>query len=426
MHGPYQMKTGIQVHHHLDSAAPNDTALVEIRGKYLELRGDPKRVVLVLRQAPATVSQIASSLRAQNKTEEWDAEKVISVLRRLSRFGLLDPALEPEAQPERERNVTLILKLPILPYNKIRWLTDALAPLHNPAVTRVAVPLLMILQMLAWVSILRPVIGSFSALGTAIHALRPSLFLALAIGNYFGLFLHELGHASACAYCDKKHGPIGICLYWVLPGLYTEVNEAWQLPRMRRLIVDVGGIYFSLICAAITLTCFMTTGNTLFALLCGIYDFTVLINLIPFIHMDGYWMISDALGVNSLMRANRDLTRWGISRLLGISAKAPEILNISRAQRTLYYGYYLGFLAFGGYLLWQLGAWYIPQLVHVSDTLILSLVTSAKARLFGQAAKDVLRLILVSIPGLGLFLYFGRTVKNSLLWIWRILGSLNA
>ena len=148
----------------------------------------------------------------------------------------------------------------------------------------------------------------FGSLVSAVPKLDTLDFVWLVIGNYAALLLHELGHASACIATGVRHGPIGVCIYLIYPAFYANVSEAWKLPRSRRAVVDSGGIFMSLLCAAACSAIFLVTHHQVWGLLAILCDITVAWNLNPFIRMDGYWLLSDAFGVQNLMNVNREVT----------------------------------------------------------------------------------------------------------------------
>lgn len=116
------------------------------------------------------------------------------------------------------------------------------------------------------------------------------------------LIAHELGHASATSYFGCRPGPIGFTFYVIYPALYSDVTSAWTLRRHQRVVVDAGGIYFQLAFTALfmLLGVVFGLGGTQVGFL--MVAFSVVMTLHPFLKFDGYWMISDALGVANLAK----------------------------------------------------------------------------------------------------------------------------
>lgn len=125
------------------------------------------------------------------------------------------------------------------------------------------------------------------------------LYLPLA---YIGKVLHEFGHAAAL----KKHkidpGPIGFGFYLFNPVFYADVSSAWVLNASKRIIINIGGMYFQLLQSFILLLLFYIVSNTWF-LYASFFSFlSILPNLNPFIRYDGYWILSDILNIPNLKK----------------------------------------------------------------------------------------------------------------------------
>ncbi|HEY5027274.1 MAG TPA: hypothetical protein VIK39_02615, partial [Candidatus Angelobacter sp.] len=390
-----------------------------------ELRGDAKILITLLKGGPSTTAELQASIEKNNL--DWAPDRITRTLERLVSFSLVEnadiQAGVQETPKRKRRDKQIMLTYPLLKPGHLRWLTQPLSHLLSPGIMLYGIPALLLLHLLAWIKVLHPLVGSASALAATVHTLRPSLFMALAFGNYLGLLFHELGHASACVRCNTKHGPIGVCLYWVLPGLYTDVTQAWRLPAKQRLIVDAGGIFFSLIAATVALAGFLISRYPVCALLCSIFQVTVLINLIPFLRMDGYWMISDGLGIPNMMQANKELSQWAVLRVLRLTAAPPRIFSLPASRRRIYYAYYFGFVAFTLYFLWTITVWYVPQLGHLAGGAITGLYSSFRNHLITDAAKNGAKLVVVFLPALGLALYYGRAIRRSFVWLVGVLNG---
>lgn len=123
-------------------------------------------------------------------------------------------------------------------------------------------------------------------------------------------FFHELGHASACTYCGVKHGSIGFGLYLNFPVLYTDVTEIWKLSRKQRFMVNIAGVYFQCFFLIILLIGFWLTGDDLLRYMILILNLGFLMTLNPFFKFDGYWIVSDLLGVPSLRKRSIEIIKY--------------------------------------------------------------------------------------------------------------------
>jgi putative peptide zinc metalloprotease protein len=123
------------------------------------------------------------------------------------------------------------------------------------------------------------------------------LVLALTIGS---AAFHEIGHAAACRYGGGRPGGMGAGLYMVWPAFYTDVTDAYRLPRRDRLRTDVGGIYFNVVIAVVTLAVWAVVRVDALLLLIALQMLAIVSNLSPVIRADGYHILSDATGVPDL------------------------------------------------------------------------------------------------------------------------------
>jgi hypothetical protein len=120
--------------------------------------------------------------------------------------------------------------------------------------------------------------------------------------------LHELGHISACHRYRVPVGSIGAGFYMLFPVMYVDLSAIWILPRSQRTVVNLGGVYFDFIGACIFSAVAAVTKNCEYGLISLAYLASCVINLNPFAKFDGYWCVSDILGVPWLYQ--RALSSW--------------------------------------------------------------------------------------------------------------------
>jgi putative peptide zinc metalloprotease protein len=111
---------------------------------------------------------------------------------------------------------------------------------------------------------------------------------------------HEIGHASACRYGGGRPGGIGAGIYLVWPAFYTDVTDAYRLPRRARLRTDLGGLYFNAIVAVVTLVAWAATHVDALLLIIALQMLEMVKQLSPMIRADGYHILADATGVPDL------------------------------------------------------------------------------------------------------------------------------
>ncbi|MFN2450922.1 MAG: hypothetical protein ABR541_01055, partial [Candidatus Dormibacteria bacterium] len=125
------------------------------------------------------------------------------------------------------------------------------------------------------------------------------LFLVLGMIIVSAAF-HEAGHATGCRYGGAKPGAMGAGLYLVWPAFYTDVTDAYRLGRGGRLRTDLGGVYFNaLFILAVTGVYGLTHIEALLAVVVLLHV-EVLHQFLPFLRLDGYYIVADLVGVPDL------------------------------------------------------------------------------------------------------------------------------
>ncbi len=109
--------------------------------------------------------------------------------------------------------------------------------------------------------------------------------------------LHEIGHASALRYGGAEPGVMGAGIYIVWPAFYTDVTDAYRLGRGGRLRTDVGGIYFNALFVLGIVGVYFLTGFEPILVLIIIQHMQIIQQLLPFLRLDGYYILSDLTGV---------------------------------------------------------------------------------------------------------------------------------
>lgn len=134
---------------------------------------------------------------------------------------------------------------------------------------------------------------------------------ALNINNYIPFFIivlliglfHEFGHSAALMHFNETPRRIGVAVYFIMPVLFSDVTNAWKLKKWQRCIVDLGGIYFQLILSFVLYIvnyCWLKIPLLETAIIFSMLE--VINNLNPFIRMDGFWLVCDALGISSPLK----------------------------------------------------------------------------------------------------------------------------
>lgn len=151
--------------------------------------------------------------------------------------------------------------------------------------------------------------------------------------------LHEFGHITACQATGAKHGGIGFGFYFIFPVNYAEVNGVWALNKKERVMVNLAGVFFEMMYASVFIILFMLFSSPLFFVLAILIFTNSMRQLYPFFRLDGYWVLSDLIGVPNLMyRSGRELKKY-ISTMISIGGN-EKIEPFTRTGKSMFLAFY--------------------------------------------------------------------------------------
>jgi multidrug resistance efflux pump len=171
---------------------------------------------------------------------------------------------------------------------------------------------------------------------------------------------HEFAHGLACKHFGGHVREMGVLLIYFHPAFYCNVSDAWLFPeKSRRLWVTAAGPYVELVLWALAVLTWRLTDsavwlNWIALVVAATSGIRLFFNLNPLIRLDGYYLLSDALGIPNLRARAFRYVGDRLARLWGLPARAFP--DASPRERRIYLIY--GLLA-GGYSAWLLGwlAW---------------------------------------------------------------------
>ncbi|MDQ1688584.1 MAG: putative peptide zinc metalloprotease protein [Frankiaceae bacterium] len=131
---------------------------------------------------------------------------------------------------------------------------------------------------------------------------HPIVFLVVGALVVVSAAMHELGHAGALRAGGGKPGRMGAGLYLAWPAFYTDVTDAYSLNRRGRLRTDLGGVYFNAIAVLGCAGVYALTRFEPLLLICFVLQMQVLQQMLPLLRLDGYYVLSDLLGVPDLFK----------------------------------------------------------------------------------------------------------------------------
>ncbi|MGH3898645.1 MAG: hypothetical protein ACRDTA_10400 [Pseudonocardiaceae bacterium] len=244
---------------------------------------------------------------------------------------------------------------------------------------------------------------------------EPALtLLVLAIVLVSAAF-HECGHVSACRYGGARPGKMGFGLYLVWPALYSTVTDSYRLSRRGRLRTDLGGVYFNAVFIAGMSLGYLATGSPWLLVAIVLLHVETATQFLPVIRMDGYYILSDLIGVPDLF------SRLGpvIKSMIPGRPTHPRVLELKPWVRRTITGWVV--ITVPAILYWVIGFLIIvPQVMPVVWDRLLELGTAtgaaAAAGSVAEATLGVVQIVLLLLPWLGGLLMLGLIMHPLLRW----------
>lgn len=118
--------------------------------------------------------------------------------------------------------------------------------------------------------------------------------------------VHELAHAVTCRRLGGNCREIGVMLLLGVPTLYCDVSDAWLMPqRYKRILISAAGILAELAIASLATVLWLFSADPVLSQWCMIVMVvcsinTLLVNGNPLMRYDGYFILSDLVGVPNL------------------------------------------------------------------------------------------------------------------------------
>ena len=158
----------------------------------------------------------------------------------------------------------------------------------------------------------------------------------------FGIFiLHEMGHSFIAKSYKINTGQIGIGIYLFLPVFYINLNEIWRLEKKKRMMINLGGIFFQLLIGLVLIVLFYSTGSNMLGSLIKLNFLIAILNLNPLVRFDGYWTLADFLNDNNLYNNSTKLFRSWVAFKFPKSSKSLIVYTILKTSFFAYIYYKL-------------------------------------------------------------------------------------
>jgi putative peptide zinc metalloprotease protein len=370
-------------------------------------------------QMPELLFRLAEQIDGQADVEtiaERFSERIQRQVQPADAAMLIDEQLRPlgiVAQPDDasvELNkvdplLALKFRAAVIPDTAVRAITTVFRPLFAPVVVVAVVAGLLGVD--AWLFLVH---GISQSLRHVIY--QPLLMLMLLGGVVVATAFHEIGHASAVRYGGARPGVMGVGIYIVWPAFYTDITDAYRLDKRGRLRADLGGVYFNAIFALVVVGAYAATRFEPLLLLILLQNFAILQQALPFLRLDGYYVLSDLTGVPDIfLRIKPVLASF-------IPGRPPDqrVTELKSRVRAVVSVYVVAVVAFLG-LTVVLLVINLPRLASTGyDSAALRYDAVGPAFSSGHAATgvvDVVQMIFLILPAAGLVLTAARVGRRA-------------
>lgn len=150
------------------------------------------------------------------------------------------------------------------------------------------------------------------------------------------IFFHEVGHIIFCLHAGRQINSYGFKLNYGIPMFYVDTSDICMASKKDRIMTSLGGVYLNSLIGLMTVAKnFVLCGGIGKDALTLIPYFFVISNLLPFMKLDGYYILSDLIEVGNLNKsAKKNICRT--QRNVGLDERKKGFL----------FGYYIASVLF--------------------------------------------------------------------------------
>ena len=176
------------------------------------------------------------------------------------------------------------------------------------------------------------IVADWQRFTTSIEGIHSPLgYLGLLVCWLFLKIVHELGHALVCRKYGGSVREAGIVLILFLPIAYVDVSSVWRFrSKWHSILTSTAGMYVEMIFAALAAIIWSFTDSGALNQLCVNFVVmasltTILFNANPLMRFDGYYVLSDLLGIPNLYSGGQQYLRSFFKRyFLGIGGSTAS------------------------------------------------------------------------------------------------------
>ena len=273
---------------------------------------------------PAAIAELVSADLGRSLTAEQVRYLITA---KLLPLGIVAAGGTPAALPKARPLFALRARGTLLPERAANAAGALLRPLfRGPVVVAVAGGMLAVDYWLFAVH----------GLGAGVQqVLRNPVDLLVVLGlSVAAAAFHECGHAAGCRYGGARPGRIGVGIYLVWPSFFTNVTDSYRLSRAG-LRTGLGGLYFNAIFMLALAGLYAATSDQLLLLVIAFTHLEMLEQLLPFVRFDGYFILTDLVGVPDLFARVAPI----LKSALPAGRRDPRVTGLRRRTRIVVTGW---------------------------------------------------------------------------------------
>jgi putative peptide zinc metalloprotease protein len=276
---------------------------------------------------PAAIAELVSEDLGRSLTADQVRHLITS---KLLPLGIVADEGAPAVLPTAKPLLALRARGTLLPERAANVAGALLRPLfHRPLVVAVVG---CVLAVDYWLFVAHGLGGGIQ------QVLRDPVDLLIVLGlTVVSAVFHECGHAVGCRYGGARPGVVGVGIYLVWLSFFTNVTDSYRLSRAGRLRTDLGGLYFNLIFILALAGLYEATSAEILLLVIAITHLEMLEQLLPFVRFDGYFILSDLVGVPDLFARVAPILRSAVSK----GPRDPRVTGLRRPARIVVTGWVL-------------------------------------------------------------------------------------
>ncbi|MDD5217593.1 MAG: hypothetical protein PHN49_02625 [Candidatus Omnitrophica bacterium] len=159
---------------------------------------------------------------------------------------------------------------------------------------------------------------------------RLSEGVLIALIATLAIFAHEFGHYIFCLKYGHVRPRMKFAFARIFPIVYVDTDVAWRLTKQRRMMINLGGVFFDLMVNTLAVILAVLHPSLEYYvtpfLLTQYSRISVLFN--PLLKGDGYWVLSDLLGIVNMEKQGVDALKQGKLNLFSVYGIVTVIFSL--------------------------------------------------------------------------------------------------